>query len=119
MKNRVPGLILAILGKNTAFRATPNSGMENPNSRTEFLFYVNLYVNLKKSEGNFFFLTKVSINVIPGITHLISTKSGFFECKNFIQGVRKSINMRRQKNSLGFPDQKIEQPRDQKRIFCL
>jgi hypothetical protein len=47
VRNPILGLILSILGKNTALRTprTPNSGMENPNLRKEFLFYVDLYVN--------------------------------------------------------------------------
>jgi hypothetical protein len=49
MRNPVLGLILAFLGKNAALRAvsTPNSNMENPILRTEFLFYVDLYVNMR------------------------------------------------------------------------
>jgi hypothetical protein len=40
-----PGI--AFLGKNTALRTpiTSNSSMENPILRTEFLFYIDLYVN--------------------------------------------------------------------------
>jgi hypothetical protein len=47
MRNLVLGFILAILGRNIVLLAprTSNSGMENPILRTEFLFYVDLYVN--------------------------------------------------------------------------
>jgi hypothetical protein len=40
-----PGV--AFFDKNTALQVprTPNSGVENPNPRTEFLFYIDLYVN--------------------------------------------------------------------------
>jgi hypothetical protein len=52
MRNPVLGLILALLGKNIALRATiaPNSDMENLNLRTEFLFYVNIYVNQRSKK---------------------------------------------------------------------
>jgi hypothetical protein len=52
MRNPVLGRILAILGKNTALRAVsnPNSSMENPNLRTEILFYVDLYVNQRSKK---------------------------------------------------------------------
>jgi hypothetical protein len=47
MRNPVLSRILAFLGKSTTLRArsTPNSGMVNPILRTEFSFYVDIYVN--------------------------------------------------------------------------
>jgi hypothetical protein len=54
MKNPVLCLILAFLAKSITLLAliTPNLRMENPILRTEFLFYVDLYVNRRsKNEG--------------------------------------------------------------------
>jgi hypothetical protein len=52
MKNPVLGRILANIGKHTALRtgSTPNSGIGNPILWTEFLFYVDLYVNQRSKK---------------------------------------------------------------------
>jgi hypothetical protein len=57
----------AFFGKKYCFRAPkiPNSGMGNPNLRTDFLFYVDLYVDRRsKKWGNVFLLLKGSISGI-------------------------------------------------------
>jgi hypothetical protein len=63
VRNPVLGLILAILDKNTALRApiTPNSGMGNPNLRTESLFTsIYMLTGDQKSEGNLHNVAKKS-----------------------------------------------------------
>jgi hypothetical protein len=75
MRNSVLSPGVAFFGKNTALRAgsTSNSGMENPNLRTEVLFHINIYVNREpKSERNlynatFFLPAAGSPDLIPKI----------------------------------------------------